>query len=184
MQIVLKNALLKLSGRVAKVKLFTLWESNEMSTTRPEEREAWFTKHNVPYHTFRKWLKKRVTLVAKSKRFSTKWKRQDHTQQRKGIFYKKQEELVRRITAKRARGLPVSGTWCRIIMRNLVADLGDVAGAKDFKASSKCYNAFRKRWGFSFQEKTNVKKKSVIERLHYERKHHQYLLYTAFDEEP
>ena len=69
-------------------------------------------------------------------------------------------------------------------MKKLVADLGDEPGVKDFKASAKWFDSFRKRWGFSFQEKTNVKKKSVSERLTYVRKHHQYLLYTAFEEEP
>ena len=101
----------------------------------------------------------------------------------KGLFYKQQEELVRRITAKRARGLTVTGTWCRIKMRKLVAELGDAPGAKNYKASPQWFNSFRKRWGFSFQEKTNVKKKSVSERLPYVRKHQQCLLYTAFNEE-
>ena len=66
----------------------------------------------------------------------------------------------------------------------LVAELGDAPGAKGFKASSKWFDTFRKRWGFSFQEKTNVKKKSVRERLPYVMKYHQYVLYEAFKEEP
>ena len=56
--------------------------------------------------------------------------------------------------------------------------------AKNFKASAQWFQRFRRRWGFTFQEKTNVKKKSVQQRLPYVRKHHQYLLYTAFREEP
>ena len=35
----------------------------------------------------------------------------------------------------------------------LVAELGDASGAKGFKASSKWFDTFRKRWGFSFKEK-------------------------------
>ena len=69
-------------------------------------------------------------------------------------------------------------------MRKLVGELGDVPGAKRFKASSQWFHGFRRRWGFTFQEKTNVKKKSVSERLPYVRKYHQYVLYTAFREEP
>ena len=45
-------------------------------------------------------------------------------------------------------------------------------------------NKFKRRWGFSFQQRTNVKKKSVAARLPYVRKYHQYLLYKAFKEEP
>ena len=97
---------------------------------------------------------------------------------------KQQDDLVRRITTKRARGLPVSGIWCRITMRKLVAELDDAPGAKDFKASSKWFDTFRKRWGFSFQEKTNVKKKSARDWLPYVMKYHQYALYAAFKEEP
>ena len=69
-------------------------------------------------------------------------------------------------------------------MRKLVHELGDENGAKTFKASWQLVNSFRKRWGFSFQEKTNVKKASVEARLPYVRKFHPYLLYTAFNEEP
>ena len=69
-------------------------------------------------------------------------------------------------------------------MRKLVRERGDDEGAEKFKASSQWMDAFRKRWGFSFQEKTNVKKKSVHARLPYVRKFHQYLLYEAFNEEP
>ena len=68
---------------------------------------------------------------------------------------------MRRITAKRARGLPVTGLWCRITMRKLVRECEDEQGAKDFKASAPWFNSFRKRWGFTFQEKTNVIKASV-----------------------
>ena len=107
-----------------------------------------------------------------------------HTRQKKGYFFKQQEELVRRISAKRARGLPVTGIWCRITMRKLVAELGDAPGAKGFKASSQWFETYRKRWDSSFQEKTNVKKKSVRERLPYVMKYHQYVLYEAFKEEP
>ena len=66
----------------------------------------------------------------------------------------------------------------------LVAELGDAPGAKGFKASSKWFDNFRKRWGFSFQEKTNVMKKSVRERLPYVKKYHLFFLYEAFKEEP
>ena len=59
-----------------------------------------------------------------------------------------------------------------------------ITGAKNFKASWQWFIAFRKRWGFTFQEKTNVKKYSVQTRLPYVKKFHQYLLYTAFNEEP
>ena len=78
----------------------------------------------------------------------------------------------------------MSGIWCRITMKKLVKELGDVPGARSFKASSQWFHAFRRRWGFSFQEKTNVKKKSVRDRLPYVMKYHQYVLYTAFKEEP
>ena len=92
--------------------------------------------------------------------------------------------LAVKITAKRARGLRVSGLWCRITMKRLVHETGD-DNAKNFKASAQWFQRFRRRWGFTFQEKTNVKKKkSVQQRLPYVRKHHQYLLYTAFREEP
>ena len=40
----------------------------------------------------------------------------------------------------------------------LVPDLGDAPGAKGFKASSKWFDTFRKRWGFSFQEKPMYKR--------------------------
>ena len=66
----------------------------------------------------------------------------------------------------------------------LVRERGDEQGAKNFKASAQWYSSFRKRWGFTFQEKTNVKKSSLEARLPYVRKFHQYLLYTAFNEEP
>ena len=69
-------------------------------------------------------------------------------------------------------------------MRKLVHELGDENGVKTIKVSWQWFNSFRKRWGFSFQEKTNVKKASVVARLAYVRKFHQYLLYTAFNEEP
>ena len=88
------------------------------------------------------------------------------------------------IDAKRARGLPVSSVWCKSKMRKLVHDLGDVQGAQKFKASNRWFMRFKKRWGYSFQEKTNVKKKSVAARLPYVKKFHQYLLYEAFREEP
>ena len=119
-----------------------------------------------------------------AKKADTKSARQIHNNQKKGLFAKEQKELVRRITAKRARGLPVTGLWCRITMRKLVRERGDEQGAKNFKASAQWFNSFRKRWGFTFQEKTNVKKSSVEARLPYVRKFHQYLLYTAFNEEP
>ena len=90
---------------------------------------------------------------------------------------------MRRITAKRAPGLKVTGIWCRITLRKLVRELGDENGAKTFKASTRCFNSFKKRCGFTFQEKTNDKKASVAARLPYVRKSHQYLLYTAFNEE-
>ena len=67
----------------------------------------------------------------------------------------------------------------------LVADLGDAPGSKGVTPSSKWFDTFRKRWGFSFQEKTNVKKKSVRERLPYIMNYHQYYVwYEAFKEEP
>ena len=141
-------------------------------------------KHACSWHTFRKWLKNKDKLTASAKKFKTKWLRQNHLKQKRGAFFQQQEELVRRITAKRARGLPVSGTWCRVTMKKLVRELGDAPGAKTFKASCQWFHTFRRRWGFSFQEKTNVKKKSVQARLPYVRKHHQYVLYTAFKEEP
>ena len=68
-------------------------------------------------------------------------------------------------------------------MRKLVRELGDENGAQSFKASSHRFFSFRKSWGFTFQEKTNVKKASVQARLPYVRKLHQYILYTAFNEE-
>ena len=69
-------------------------------------------------------------------------------------------------------------------MRKLVRELSDVPGAKSFKASCQWFHAFRRRWGFSFQEKTNVKKKSVRARLPYVRKYNEYVLYTDFKEAP
>ena len=80
--------------------------------------------------------------------------------------------------------MPVTGLWYRITMRKLVRERGDEQGAKDFKASWQWFLSFRKRWGFTFQEETNVKKSSVEARLPYVRKFHQYILYTAFNEEP
>ena len=68
-------------------------------------------------------------------------------------------------------------------MRKLVREREDEQGAKDFKASAQWFNSFRKRWGFNFQEKTNVKKASVESKLLYVRKFHHYLLYIAFNEE-
>ena len=168
---------------VAKARLLSMWESEKVGLARPVERQAWLDKHGCPWHTFRNWLRSKDKLLAASKT-SSKLSRMVHTKQKRGIFYKQQEELVRRIMAKRARGLPVSGTWCRVTMRKLVGELGDVPGAKRFKASSQWFHGFRRRWGFTFQEKTNVKKKSVSERLPYVRKYHQYVLYTAFREEP
>ena len=35
----------------------------------------------------------------------------------------------------------------------LIPELGDASGAKGLKASSKWFDTFRKRWGFSFKEK-------------------------------
>ena len=64
-------------------------------------------------------------------------------------------------------------------MRKMVADLGDAPGAKNFKAFSQWFHAFRKKWGFSFQTKTAVKKKSLRDRLPYVRKYHQHLLNTV-----
>ena len=62
---------------------------------------------------------------------------------------------------------------------------GDAQGEKkNFKASAQWFNSFRKRWEFIFQEKTNVKKTSVEAILPYVRKFHEYLLYSAFHEEP
>ena len=83
---------------------------------------------------------------------------QNHDKQKKGQFVEQQKELVRRITAQRARALKVTGIWCRITMKKLVQELGDESGAKTFKASSRWLLSFRKRWGFTFQEKTNGKK--------------------------
>ena len=162
----------------------SIWKSEKVGLLRPVERQAWLNKHGCTWHTFRKWLRNKDKLIATSKKASTKWSRMAHIKQKGGVFYKQQEELVRRILAKRARGLTVSGIWCRVIMRKLVRELGDVPGATSFKASSQWFQGFRRRWGFSFQEKTNVKKKSVRERLPYVRKYHQYILYTAFKEEP
>ena len=150
----------------------------------PEERQKWLDKHQCPWNTFRKWLKHREKWISRSRKKSTKSARQIHSKQKKGLFVEQQEELVRRITAKRARGLPVTSLWCRITMHNLVHELGDESGAKTFKASCQWFNSYRKRWGFTFQEKTNVNKTSVEATLPYVRKFHQYLLYTAFNEEP
>ena len=55
---------------------------------------------------------------------------------------------------------------------------------RKFEASQKWFFNYRRRWGLSFQEKTNVKRKSVAARLPYVRKHHQYILYSAFKEFP
>jgi len=129
-------------------------------------------------------LRQREKWEVRASSRATSGKRQTHDKQKKGFFVEQQKELVRRILAKRARGLPVSGIWCRITMRNLVKSSGDSASAKTFKASERWFQKFRKRWGFSFQEKTNVKKKSVQQRLPYVRQFHQYLLYKAFKEKP
>ena len=95
------------------------------------------------------------------------------------LYNNNQNQLVGRITAKRARGLPVSGLWCRITMRKLVQELGDEIEAKRFKASAQWFNSFGKRWGFTLEEKTNVKKISVEARLPYVRKYHQYIFYIG-----
>ena len=44
-------------------------------------------------------------------------------------------------------------------MRKLVEDIGGVPGTDTFKASSTWFNKFKRRWGFTFKQKTNVKKK-------------------------
>ena len=121
-------------------------------------------------------MKDRNKWISRAKKAATKSARQIHNNQKKGLFLKEQ-------IANRARGLPVTGLWCRITMRKLVRERGDEQGSKDFKASAQWFNSFRKRWGFTFQEKTNVKKASVESRLPYVKKIHQYLLYTAFKEE-
>ena len=109
----------------------------------------------------------------------TSSKRQDHNWQKKGFFPEQQLMLSKRIDAKRARGLMVTGTYCKITMMKLVRELGDIPSAKKFKATDNWFNKFCKRWGYSFQEKTNVKKKSVAARVPYVKKFHQYLLYKA-----
>ena len=69
-------------------------------------------------------------------------------------------------------------------MRKLVRERGDEQGSKDFKASAQWFNSFRKRWGFTFQEKTNVKKASVESRLpHVKKSISIFYRYTAFKEE-
>ena len=75
-------------------------------------------------------------IVAVELESATMAQRQLHTKQKKGLFVEEQKELVRRITAKRARGLPVTGLRCRITMRKIVRERGDEQGAKNFKASS------------------------------------------------
>ena len=111
-----------------------------------------------------------------AKKATTKRPRQMHTKQKRGLFPEEQKELVRRITAKRARGLPVTALWCRIIMRKLVRERGNEQRSENFKASAQWFDSFRKRWGFTFQEKTNVKKSSVKARLPDVKKFHQYIL--------
>ena len=44
-------------------------------------------------------------------------------------------------------------------MTKLVEDIGGVPGTDTFKASSTWFNKFKRRWGFTFKQKTNVKKK-------------------------
>ena len=153
-----------------KAKLISIWDLEKVKLMSPEERQKWLDKHGCPWNTFRKWLKHIEKWIS---RFIEK--NRLHSKQKKGLFVEQQEELVRKITAKRARGLPVTSLWCRITMRNLVHEFGDESGAKTFKASCQWFNSFRKRWGFTFQEKTNVKKSSVEARLPYVRKFHQYL---------
>ena len=150
---------------------------------RPEERQEWLDKQDCPWNTFKKWLKDRNKQISMAKKATTKRARQMHTKQKRGLFPEQQKELVR-ITAKRARGLPITALWCRIIMRKLVRERENEQRSENFKASAQWFDSFRKRWGFTFQEKTNVKKSSVEARLPYVRKFHQYLLYTAFNEEP
>ena len=129
-------------------------------------------------------MKNRNALEIQASRRSTYIKRQTHHGQKRGLFIPQQKELVRRISAKRARGLPVSGMWCRVTMRKLVKEIDGRPDTEPFRASCTWFNKFKKRWGFSFQQKTNVKKKTVAARLPYVRKYHQYLLYKAFNEEP
>ena len=51
------------------------------------------------------------------------------------------------------------GMWCRKTMRKLVKDLDAVPDTETFKASCTWFNKFKRRWGFTFKQKTNVKKK-------------------------
>ena len=106
----------------------------------------------------------------------------DTRKTKKGRFLEQQKMLAGKITAKRARGLKVTALWCRITMKKLVHGIRD--DDKKNQASTQWFQRFQRRWGFTFQEKTNVKRKSVQQRLPYVRKHHQYLLYTAFRKEP
>ena len=101
-----------------KAKLISIWDLEKVILMSSEERQKWLDKHGCPWNTFRIWLKHREKWISRSRKKSTKSARQIHSKQKKGLFVEQQEELVRRITAKRARGLPVTGLWCRITMRN------------------------------------------------------------------
>jgi len=165
-----------------KAKLISIWDLEKVKLIIPKDRQKWLDKHGCPWNTFRKWLKYREKWISRLRKKSTKNARQIHSKQKKGLFVEQQEELVRKITAKRTRGLPVTTLWCRITMRNLVHEFGDESGAKTFKAS--CQTLLEKGGDLFFKKRLNVKKTSLEARLPYVRKFHQYLLYTAFNEEP
>ena len=94
---------------LVKAALILKWDSESVQFMRPEDRQARLEKHGCPWNTFRKWLKYRNKWISRAKKADTKRARQIHNNQKKGLFAKEQKELVRKITAKRARGLPVTG---------------------------------------------------------------------------
>ena len=167
----------------AVMSLLSKWESDKVAVASPAERRRWLRKNGCNWNTFRRWLKDKDLWKAKSKDGRASRRRQTHEKQKKGRFVEQQKMLAGKIRAKRARGLKITALWCRITMTKLVHESGDDDDEK-FQASTQWFQRFRRRWGFTFQEKTNVKRKSVQQRLPYVRKHHQYLLYTAFREEP
>ena len=73
--------------------------------------------------------------------------------QKKGLFFEEQEELVSKITAKRARGLPVTSLCCRITMRNSAHEFGDESGAKQLKPHVSGLNLLEKGGDLPFKKR-------------------------------
>ena len=73
-----------------------------------------------------------------------------------------------------------------LVEQNRYEEIGEGAprdrGDEEVYRFGQVFLEYRRRWGLSFQEKTNVKRKSVAARLPNVKKHHQYILYRASTE--